>query len=80
MKKLTFFRALKNIIGCVFCREKDCAVRYNSTRQKATFSYNGELFGQKCKKEKSPQVPNLLQKAHPAFKRCEKLSKELDED
>jgi len=55
MKKLTFFRALKNIIGCLFCREKDCAVRYNSARQKAFLSYNGDLFGHKCKKEKTIQ-------------------------
>ena len=76
MKKLTFLRALKNIIGCLFCSIKDCPVRYNSARQKVMLSYNGDLFGQKCKKEKSPQVPNLLQKAHPALKRCEKLFKE----
>ena len=68
MKKLTFFRALKNIIGCVFCREKDCTVRYNSARQKATLSYRGELFGQKCKKEKTLQ------------ERWQELSKEIDEE
>jgi len=55
MEKLTFFRALKNIIGCVFCPIKDCPVRYNSERQKATLSYKGDLFGHKCKKEKTIQ-------------------------
>ena len=51
-KKLSFFRALKNIISCVFCSIKDCPVRYNSKKQNITITDEGCLLESKCIKEK----------------------------
>ena len=50
MAKLTFFSVLKSNVKCVFCKEKDCPVRYMPQRLKIQ-TYNGFRLITRCKKD-----------------------------
>ena len=54
MKKISFFRVLKNNLECAFCREKNCPARYYPDREKR-LHYEGVRYAIKCKKAKRRQ-------------------------
>lgn len=57
MKYVTFFSVLKNNFKCLFCKNKNCSVRYMPERKKTKF-YDAILYVIKCEKEKNSKIFN----------------------
>ena len=50
-KKPTFFRVLKNMLECAFCKEKDCPARYSPDKTGMSLRYSGQYYPIGCRKE-----------------------------
>ena len=57
MKYVTFFSVLKNNFKCLFCKNKNCPVRYMPERKKTKF-YDAIPYVIKCEKEKNSKIFN----------------------
>lgn len=64
MAKLTFFSVLKSNLKCVFCKNKNCPVRYMLHRKNFQY-YNGTRYVTRCEKDKKVRESAILKKRLP---------------
>ena len=50
MKKISFFRVLKNNLECAFCREKNCPARYYPNKKVMILGLDGIYHPKVCRK------------------------------